>query len=664
MQARPTGMLAALLLLAAGPWTAPVAEELPVEYFVRHADYKNIKTSPDGEYVAATALREGKTVLAFIKRGSDKIEAAVEPSGDGHISQFRWISDERVLYRVAELRGTIDTPVPTGELYGIDRDGDNHEIIYGYRAGNSPAGSRIQGRESTFGHAEILHELPDDDEHILILEYPWETRGLGYAATPDAIVTVTRLDVYDGDKKELEKLPFRGASALADHEGRVRFAVGPRVAGGVKAAFREPGSEEWHDFHLPGIDDTTITPLSFGPDNEKVYIAAVPDDGGTRALFSVDPDAGDMKRLFRHEEVDLTGFMRGIENDRLVAVRTVPGKPEYHYLEGMENETVRMHRGLRQAFPGKDVRLTSHTKDGSEVIVHVSSDRDPGRFYFFNAQTNHAQPLMGNRSWVDPSKMRPMQPISLTARDGTTLHGYLTLPEGADGPVPLVVMPHGGPHGIRDFWGFDFQVQLLANRGYGVLQVNYRGSGGYGKNFEEAGHGEWGAAMQDDLTDATRWAIEQGHTEAGRICIFGASYGGYAALMGAAREPGLYECAIGYVGVYDLPMMFEEGDIPDNRFGRSYLKRVLGNDEKALKKRSPAFQAGRIEAEVFLAAGGKDPRAPIEQSERMREALEEAGKDVRWLAFGGEGHGFFQVDHREKFYGQVLDFLDTHIGSE
>lgn len=664
MPAKLTAALAALLLCMTGPWSGLRAGELPVEYFVRHADYKDIKISPDGEFVAATVLREGKTVLAFIKRGSNEITAAAEPGGDGHVSQFRWVSDKRVLYRIAELSGSVDTPRMTGELYAIDRDGGDHEIIYGVRAGNSPVGSRIKRRESTFGHAEILHELPEDDEHVLILEYPWETRGLGYAATPDAIVTVTRLDIYDGDKQELERLPFRGASAVADNEGEVRFAVGPRESGGVRAAFREPGSDEWQDFELPGIDDTTIRPLSFGPDNEKVYIAAVPDDGGTRALFRVEPDTGTMERLYRHDEVDVSGYIHDLDGQRIVGVRSMPGKPEYRYLEGMDNKTVRLHRGLRGTFPRKDVRITSHTEDGSELIVHVSSDVDPGRFYFLDTEANHAQPLMANRSWVDPDEMRPMRPISLTARNGLELHGHLTLPAEADGPAPFVVLPHGGPHGVRDTWGYDFRVQLLANRGYGVLQVNFRGSGGYGMDFEEAGHGEWGAAMQNDLTDATRWAIEQGHADPERICIFGASYGGYAALMGAAREPDLYECAIGYVGVYDLPMMFEEGDIPDNRFGRSYLKRVLGENEKALRRRSPAEQADRIEADVFLAAGGNDPRAPIEQSERMRESLQKAGKDVRWLAYDREGHGFFQVHRRKQFYGEVLEFLDTHIGPE
>jgi dipeptidyl aminopeptidase/acylaminoacyl peptidase len=664
MPTKPTKILVTLLLLMSGSWTEARANELPIEYFVRHAGYKDIKISPDGEYVAATVLRDGKTILAFIKRGSNEITAAAEPGGDGHVLRFRWISDKRVIYQVAELNGPVDTPRLTGELYAIDRDGDDHEIIYGVRAGNSPSGSRIRKRESTFGHAEIIHELPEDDEHVLILEYPWKTRGRGYAASPDAVVTVTRLDVYQGDKQELERLPFRGASAIADREGNVRFAVAPREEGGVKAAFREPDSDEWQNFDLPGIDDTTITPLSFGPDNEMVYIAAVPNDGGTRALFRVDPDSGNTGRLIWDEDVDMTGYIRDVNDHRIVGVRTMPGKPEYHYIEGMENKTVRIHQGLRQAFPGKEVRFTSHTEGGSEIIVHVASDRDPGRFFFFDTEAMHAQPLMANRSWVDPEKMRPMQPVSLNARDGLELHGYMTLPADSEGPAPFVVLPHGGPHGIRDTWGYAFQVQLLANRGYGVLQVNFRGSGGYGKDFEEAGHGEWGAAMQNDLTDATRWAIEQGHADPDRICIFGASYGGYAALMGAAREPGLYQCAIGYVGVYDLPMMFEEGDIPTHRFGRSYLKRVLGEDEEALEQRSPAYQADRIEAGVFLAAGGQDPRAPIEQSERMREQLEETGKEVGWLAYDREGHGFFQVDRRERFYGEVLEFLDAHIGSD
>jgi dipeptidyl aminopeptidase/acylaminoacyl peptidase len=226
--------------------------------------------------------------------------------------------------------------------------------------------------------------------------------------------------------------------------------------------------------------------------------------------------------------------------------------------------------------------------------------------------------------------MAAVQPVSFKARDGLTVKGYLTLPPGSDGKrLPMVVMPHGGPFGVYDQWRFEDDSQILAGAGYAVLQVNYRGSGNYGRAFRTAGARQWGGAMQDDLTDATRWAIAQGHADAGRICIYGASYGGYAALMGVAKEPGLYRCAAGYVGVYDLPTMHTHGDIQQRGSGETYLRRWIG-ERDALAAVSPNRMADKIKVPVFLAAGGEDQRAPIEHSEMMErvEKGRRAGRDA------------------------------------
>lgn len=224
----------------------------------------------------------------------------------------------------------------------------------------------------------------------------------------------------------------------------------------------------------------------------------------------------------------------------------------------------------------------------------------------------------------------------------------------------MVVLPHGGPHGIRDWWEFDPEVQLLANRGYTVLQVNFRGSGGYGTDFERAGYGEWGAKMQDDLTDATRWAIEQKIAPADRICIYGASYGGFAALMGAAREPDLYRCAIGYSGVYDLELLHESGD-PDVPADVAYLDRALGTDAAKRRAQSPVYNAQSIKAPVLLIHGSADRTAELEHAKRMRAALENNRKKVEWLALRGEGHGAYDEDTRREVYERILQFLDANL---
>ena len=243
------------------------------------------------------------------------------------------------------------------------------------------------------------------------------------------------------------------------------------------------------------------------------------------------------------------------------------------------------------------------------------------------------------------------------------MHGFLTIPHGSDGKnLPLVVLPHGGPFQVSDEWGFNPEAQLLAAAGYAVLQVNFRGSSGYGRAFSQAGAREWGGKMQDDVTDATRWAIDQGIADPRRICIYGASYGAYAALEGVAKEPSLYKCAAGYVGVYDLPLMFGKGDTRELESGRNYLHDWIGEPSE-LGKVSPVNQAASIKVPVFLAAGGQDERAPIEHSERMEKALRNAGVPVETLFIRSEGHGFYTTEHQVQFYTKLLDFLARNIGS-
>jgi dipeptidyl aminopeptidase/acylaminoacyl peptidase len=241
------------------------------------------------------------------------------------------------------------------------------------------------------------------------------------------------------------------------------------------------------------------------------------------------------------------------------------------------------------------------------------------------------------------------------------LHGYLTVPRGSTGKnLPMVVLPHGGPIGIFDEWGFDHEAQMLAAAGYAVLQVNYRGSGNYGRAFTQAGAQEWGGRMQDDVTDATHWAIEQQIADPAKVCIYGASYGAYASLMGVAREPKLYRCAVGYVGVYDLPTKHEDNS-DRAKWMRTWSDEWMG-DPQTLAALSPNRLADRIQAPVFLAAGGKDEIAPIKHSRMMEKALLQAGVPVETLYFPTEGHGFYTLEHRREFYTHLLDFLSRNLG--
>jgi acylaminoacyl-peptidase len=226
----------------------------------------------------------------------------------------------------------------------------------------------------------------------------------------------------------------------------------------------------------------------------------------------------------------------------------------------------------------------------------------------------------------------------------------------------MVVAPHGGPHGVRDYWSFDPYVQMMASRGYAVLQMNFRGSGGYGRSFLYEGYRHWGTTMQDDVTDVTQWAIDAGITSEDRVCIFGGSYGGYAAMMGAVREPDLYQCVIAYVGVYDLELMYKKGDIPTRESGLEYLRQAVGEDKEDLRARSPVHHLDKLKAPVLIVHGGEDFRVDIAHAYKLRKGLEKLDKPYEWLVKPNEAHGFYLPENRLELFERMIAFLDKYIG--
>jgi dipeptidyl aminopeptidase/acylaminoacyl peptidase len=339
------------------------------------------------------------------------------------------------------------------------------------------------------------------------------------------------------------------------------------------------------------------------------------------------------------------------------------GVPQIRFFDGTHPHAVLL-RELQDAFPGEIARVTSASRDGRTALVTVTSDREPGRFYVLDTASGDLKLLARSRPWLDRESLSETRPVSLQARDGVTLHGYLTLPRSAGGAAaPLVLFPHGGPFGVEDTWGFHEETQMLAARGYAVLRVNFRGSGGRGRDFMERGYRQWGGAMQDDLTDATRWAASQAGVDGARICAWGESYGGYAALMGAIREPELYRCVIGMAGPYDLPTMYRWGDTQRSTWGKGFLETTLGTDQTALLAHSPSRLADRLKAAVMIVQGGRDPRVSPQHAREMKAAMEAAGKPFEGYFPPNETHGFFADKSRREYYARVLDFLDRHLRS-
>lgn len=652
-------VLLACCLLPGAPAAQTAPPPVPLEDFTRFDEFGTIKISPDGEYLAMTAGKYGRSDIVFFSLKEKKAVSVVRSLERFEIGDFYWVSPTRLIYYLAERFPGSVQPALTGELYAVDRDARNQKFLYGVRAGMDLLGGRSAGARRSLAFPFLISTLEDDPDHILIAEFAWKLGVSSARFDPDAMATITQLNVHSGRKLQLDTAPLGGATLLVDRDDRVRFAVGRNEQLKLAASWKPDAAGPWEAFELPGFREESVIPLELSADGRSVLFAGVPKGESVSALNRLDLRTRKAEKLFAFPDTDFDGAVRDFAGEEVVGVRTEGDRPQYHWL-APEHPAAQLHLALLRAFPGQNISVISATEDGKLAIVQVASDVNPGDFYLFDVQKMKASYLKAAREWIEPERMRPAEPVRLKARDGLPLRGYLTRPAGA-GPHPLVVLPHGGPHGIRDSWEFDWESQLLASRGYAVLKVNFRGSGGYGIDFELAGYREWGGKMQDDLTDATRWAIDEGVADKDRICIYGTSYGGYAALMGAVREPQLYRCAIGYVGVYDLEYMWEGGDIPESPSGRVFLEKVLGSDPAALRARSPVHQAAAIGIPILLIHGTADFRADYDHATRMRDALERHGKSFEWMALKGEGHGVYDESSRREVYERILVFLDRHL---
>jgi len=632
---------------------ASSAAATTVEPFVRRDKFEHLKLSPTGEYYAATVPLGDRTALAIVRRSDNKLTGTFGMGRNTRVEDFVWVNSTRVLISLAEKFGSLDSPQLTGELYAVNADGSHADILVGQRVNGAGLGTKIQPKKVEQVAAFLIDDLAKDDKNVLISVMPFSS---------DPYTRVDRMDVYTGRRVQVARAPVRNAEFVTDNNGVVRFAVGSGTDSVRKVYYRDGEGADWTLISEDSITARSEWPIGFSADNKIAYLQAE-QPKGPDAILALDLATMKRSEVLSDDDTDPGRIIYRNGTQIPVGAFFMDGRPRSSFFDASSPEA-KLQKGLEAAFPGSAVRVTSQTDDGKLALVQVSSDRNPGDFYVVDSNTNNASFLLSRRDWFDPDEMATMTPLTIEARDGLVLHGYLTTPAGSNDKVlPLVVMPHGGPFGIRDDWGFDTEVQMLARSGYAVLQVNFRGSGGYGSAFEHAGARQWGLTMQDDLTDATRWAVKEGVADANRMCIYGASYGGYAALMGVAKEASLYRCAVGYVGVYDLPTMHTHGDIQRRGSGETYLRSWIGEGKELLPV-SPSKLASQIKVPVFLAAGGEDERAPIEHSRMMERALRQAGVPVQTLYFDTEGHGFYEDAHQREYYTQLLAFLAKHLGGQ
>ena len=628
--------------------------EVELGDFVRKDYFGDLKLSPTGEFYAATVPMEDRTALVIFRREGNKTMGNFKPAPNSYVTGFHWVNDDRLLISLSEKFGLLDQPQPTGELYALSADGSQPELLVGFRATGRGVGVRSSANSGEYSAAFLVDSLRADDRNVIVSMWPMTSGN-------DPFTRAEKLDVYSGRRTVVARAPIRRASFLTDNAGEVRLTYGAGSDNVSKLFYRENADVEWRLVNDEAVSGRVETPIGFSDDNSRIYLE-VENQTGTNSIVAWDPTSGSRDEILRDKRADPQRIIYRPGTELAVGALIMDGRHKTLFFDDASQDA-RMYRSLEAAMGGEAVFVTSSTKDGRQLLLQTWSGSNPGEFFLFDSVAKKASHLLTRSDWVDANEAATVEPFSFAARDGMELHGYLTQPRGASGRLPMVVMPHGGPFGVYDQWGYDRDSQMLASAGYAVLQVNFRGSGNYGRAYQRAGARQWGGVMQDDVTDATRWAIANGHADASRICIYGASYGAYAALMGVAKEPSLYRCAVGYVGVYDLPIMYTSGDIQERRSGEGFISEWIG-ERAELEKVSPVNLASQIKVPVFLAAGGKDERAPILHSRRMESALNKAGVPVQALYFETEGHGFYTEPHQREYYGKLLGFLSQHLGGD
>ncbi len=620
-----------------------------IEDFIREDKFKELTMSPKGTYLAVTVPAEDKTALVVIKPGDPKPLIRMEPRGKkSHVLNVTWVSDERLIYFVGVRDQLDEGDAFITESWAINADGTRAVQLSGFSGASRLDVSVRTGQRKEIFSFYTVDTLPEDDDNIIV--------AVNRLGTP--YTTVERMNVNSGSRLKLSQPPIKNARFGTDNAGEVRFASGFDTDQVEKLYYRKSSDSDWVLINDEGKSGKEMFPIGFSADNAIAYLLS-DEPTGPDSIVAYDTATADFKILIRDSLASPSSIINPIGKRYPIGAVFAGAKPRYEYFDP-ESQDAKAHRALQRAFPGQVVLPGRDVTAKNEVLVYVYGDREPSGYYAMNLATRKVEPMMFAADWLVPEKLSSMRDVVFDARDGRKIPGLLTLPIGSDEKnLPLVVFPHGGPFNVMDAWGYDSVVQMLASHGYAVLQVNFRGSNGYGRDHTIAGYKQWGLKMQDDLTDATRWAIAQGVADEGRICIYGASYGGYAALMGSIKEPGLYKCAVGQVGVYDLAKV-KADDATGNDYLRTFFAETFNDD--GLSALSPNKLASKVKIPVFLSAGKEDEIAPVEHTEMMEAALKAAGVPVETLYFTDEGHGIYKRENKAKFYVQLLGFLNKHLG--
>lgn len=640
------------LLHPAGPALAASdtrdhATPIPVATFAKAPLIYNVALSPDGKRVASLMNVPGGTALITQRTdGSDLRTVLSSDNKQMLFSWVRWVNNERMLASVRYRTRRQDILTEDTRLVAVDFDGGERLDMSQLPDSGMRHSQQIQDR--------VVDWLPGDGRHVLLEQW----------APTTTVPAVYRVNIETGERRMVHS-PQRGVGHwITDAEHRVRAGI-RQTDDQVEIIVSNPDGSNWRPlwrYDLFSRDEVQL--LGFDKDPNVLFIRA--DHEGRRAVFTVDLRDPGLKRTLRlaHPEQDLAGHLiRSQLSGEIVGfVADGDADGDAPSTEFWDPELNTLAEAFNKALPGRFNRLLGLSHDELRYLIYSSGNGIPGQYYIGDRESGRLTLLADQYEHLKPANLVGKQAIRITARDGTTMRAFLSRPkQRPTGTGPLVLLPHGGPHS-RDDNDFDLLTEFLANRSYTVLQLNFRGSSGYGYEFEAAGLQRWGMEMQDDLTDAVKWAVATGIADPRQVCIVGGSYGGYAALMGAIKTPDLYRCAVSINGVTDLEELVHH--IRNFQGGKAAARLQFGSfwsDSARLHDTSPVHHAERIQVPVMVLHGSDDRVVPVEHGRAMSRALKKAGKRYTYIELPGAGHHPDGPVHRKILLTALEEFLATHL---
>lgn len=653
---------AAPLVLAA-PANVPADAPPPIASFFGHSAFGRVLLSPSGQYLAVrSGAADRHDFLVVIELATSKA-TVVAAFDDSDINDFQWVNDERLVFNMTEKdTGQGDRSNGPG-LYAVDRNGEHLTQLVS-RYFNQLTRRELMGKVPQQGpNTHMLHHRPRKDDATWVTSPSFSGTDLRY-------VDLIRLDTRTGTVHRVPRPDGPVSGWWLDHHGEPRLASASKD-GVTTLYYLDPATSAWRtltSFSTFGASESPILPVGFGPDG-TLYVRAY-NGQDTRALYTFDLKSGKLNPapLLSAKGYDINGSLIATRN-KVLGVRFATDADSIEWFDqGMKT----VQEKLDKLLPAT-MNLISVPYEGASPWVLVASYADtvPVNYKLYNTETGQINEIGSTRPAINPAQMGRQQMVRYKARDGLEIPALLTLPRKGGKNLPMVVLVHGGPWVNGAEWGWNPDSQFLASRGYAVLEPSFRGTTGLGSRHVRASFKQWGLSMQNDIADGTRWAIAQGYADPKRICIAGASYGGYATLMGLVNDPDLYKCGVDWVGVTDINLLYSnnwlrasDASAELKQYG---LPERVGDpvkDAAQLKATSPIEQAARITQPLLLAYGGVDSRVPLYHGQKFHDAVIKTNKNVEWIEYPEEGHGWSLPKNQIDFWSRVEKFLDKHIGKD